>query len=219
MIAWLRTFGCICLAGAGRFFAIVAVAMAIAASGGGARADDMTAKELATLLKAGGLIMYVRHAATDHSQSDVDVTDLGNCAMQRNLSEQGKEESRRMAAAIAELGIPVGEVYSSPYCRTVDTARLVFGRYTIEDGLTATFYTDAAETARIGTALRRMLSTVPEGAVNTVLVGHTANLSDVTKVWPKPEGVVHVFRPLGAGGFRHLGRIEPMDWTRLRSGQ
>jgi len=171
--------------------------------------------ELVKLLRQGGYVLYVRHAATDHSQVDEDLTDLSRCDLQRNLSEQGKHEARTMGAAIASLGIRIGKVYSSPYCRCVDTAQIAFGRYEIVDDMRATFFTNEQETQHLVAFLRKQLSTKPQPGYNTVLVGHTANLRDLTKVWPKPEGVVHVFRPLAEAGFEHLGQLAPSDWQTL----
>lgn len=175
--------------------------------------------DLVSQLQNGGLIMYVRHAATNHDEADKNISDLSRCDLQRNLSEQGKEESRTMAEAMARFEMPIGQVFSSPYCRTIDTAVMAFGRYHVVDDLRATFFTNKEETDRINEALRLLLSREPELGNNTVIVGHTANLDDVTQVWPKPEGVVHVFRPLGENGFEHLGRITPMDWLTLLAAQ
>lgn len=179
------------------------------------QAGTMTPEQLVPPLQKGGLILYIRHAATDHFQSDTDLSDFANCDLQRNLSEQGKRESTVMASAIRSLQIPVGEVLSSPYCRCVDTARIVFGKYEVHDDMQATFYTDKAQTRKLADFLRIQLSTIPVTKSNTVLVGHTANLREVTGVWPKPEGVAHVFEPLGAGNYRHLGRILPTEWPSL----
>ena len=179
-------------------------------------AGTLSPPELVAEMQKGGLILYVRHAATDHSQADTDLKDLSRCDLQRNLSQQGKDESRLLADTIARLGIKIGTVLTSPYCRCVDTAKIAFGRYEIEPGLRATFFTDEAESRELATYLRNQLSIIPDTGMNTVLVGHTANLRDVTKVWPKPEGVMHVFRPLGGGkGFEHLGRLPPKLWRDL----
>ena len=174
-------------------------------------------RELIELLAGGGLILYVRHAATDHSQSDQDISDLSKCELQRNLSRQGKNDARTMRATIEKYKIPIGTVLTSPYCRAIDTASIAFGRYTVVHDLRATFFTSSAETEAINRRLRMLLAETPIDGTNTVLVGHTANLSDVTYVWPKPEGVVHVFRPLGSSGFEHLGRVTPEDWRKLLS--
>lgn len=172
--------------------------------------------ELIPKLREGGYVLYVRHAATDHSQEDRDLSDLSNCALQRNLSDQGKQEARALGEALARLDIKIGEVRTSPYCRCADTARIAFGRFEIDNNLRAAFFTDEEETEQLSAHLRRQLSTKPEPGTNTVLVGHTANLRDVTDVWPKPEGVVHIFKPLGEGqGYEHLGRIVPSKWLEI----
>lgn len=179
------------------------------------QSGSLTPQELVALLQQGGYVLYARHAATDHSQSDQDLSDLRRCALQRNLSEQGKRESMEMGAAFKRLDIKVDEVFSSPYCRCVDTAQIAFGRYKIVDEMRATFFTNEEETKQLIAFLRMQLSKMPRDGHNTVLVGHTANLQDLTEVWPKPEGVAHVFRPLGEAGFEHLGRITPTDWNSL----
>ena len=54
--------------------------------------------------------------------------DLRDCARQRNLNAEGRRQARAIGTALRRLDIPVGEVVTSPYCRTRDTARLAFGR-------------------------------------------------------------------------------------------
>lgn len=178
-------------------------------------AQELAPSALAALLQEGGYVLYVRHAATDHTQTDKDLSDLSRCDLQRNLSEQGKQEARIMGATIASLGIKVDEVYTSPYCRCVDTAKIAFRRYDLVEDMRATFFTNEEETRHLVAFLKTQLSRKPRAGHNTILVGHTANLQDLTKVWPKPEGVAHVFRPLGEAGYEHLGKIEPSDWAVL----
>lgn len=199
-------------------FAGLAALLLFGAVAGAACAQPIATSDpadLVALLKRGGLILYVRHAATNLEQADQDVTDLTRCDLQRNLSDQGRQESRTMASAISRFEIPIGQVLSSPYCRTIDTAEIVFGRYEIVDDLRATFFANEAETERINQVLHGLLGQPPGAGLNTVIVGHTANLDDVTSIWPEPEGVAHVFRPLGSDGFEHLGWIEPSDWADL----
>src|SRR5258707_674609 len=118
------------------------------------------AQLLAELLK-GGYILYFRHAATDLSQNDERMKSYEDCANQRNLIDRGRSEARAAAAAIRNLGIPVGRVLASPFCRTVETAQLLFGRaekmQEVRGGPSAP--TDAERYA----ALRRILAT-PIGA-------------------------------------------------------
>jgi phosphohistidine phosphatase SixA len=186
--------------------------LAIAATAHAQQSGTQAPEQLVEKLREGGYVLYVRHATTDHAQADTDLSDFSRCEFQRNLSAQGRRESETMAAAFAALEIKVDQVYTSPYCRCVDTASIVFGRFEIVDDMRATFFTNQEETAYLVDFLRSQLSSVPKAGFNTVLVGHTANLRDLTTVWPKPEGVAHVFKPLGGGEFEHLGRIMPTDW-------
>ncbi|MEQ8497748.1 MAG: histidine phosphatase family protein, partial [Sneathiellaceae bacterium] len=152
--------------------AIVAVSSGFAAARAAGEAER-SPHELIPLLRDGGLIIYLRHAATDHRESDSDISDLSRCDLQRNLSDQGRQEAAETDKAIRALGIPIGAVYASPYCRTIDTAGLVFGRYEVLDGLRATFFTDAEETARLAAFLRERLSQPrPDG-------GHVAQVGAV----------------------------------------
>lgn len=163
-------------------------------------------------LRHGGYVLYMRHAASNRSQTDTDTTDLSNCTTQRNLSAQGREQAKAIGKAIKSYNIPIGTVTSSPYCRCVDTAQLAFGKMVKSNDLRFTISTDEAETKRLSMALQKLLSTVPANGTNSVIVAHTGNLKEAAKVWPKPEGVVHVFKPLGNKGFKHIGRIAPDQW-------
>src|SRR5688500_5380433 len=79
-------------------------------------------------LREGGYVLYMRHASTDFSQNDSRMTSYEDCASQRNLTDQGRAEAREIGAHVKRLGIPVGEVLASPFCRTMETARLAFGK-------------------------------------------------------------------------------------------
>jgi len=164
-------------------------------------------------LRKGGLVIFVRHAATE--QSTREEVDLSKCETQRNLSPEGREQAAQIGEGFRTLGIPVGTVVTSPFCRCKDTAQLAFGRFSVERDLSFALKTDAAETKRLADSLRRMLSTPPTDATNTIIVAHTANLQEAASLWPKPEGAAYVFRPLANGGFEALAKIAPEEWTKV----
>ena len=114
--------------------------------------------------------------------------------------------------AFKALGIPVSTVTASPFCRTRDTAQLAFGHLNVSNDLYLTIGVDANETYRVTESLRRMLSTPPPNATNAVIVSHMSNLREATGIWPKPEGVAYVFRPLPGGKFLAIARVLPEDW-------
>lgn len=164
-------------------------------------------------LRQGGYVIYFRHAATNQAVAGVAAADLARCETQRNLSAKGREEAARIGKAIKALGIPVGSVLASPFCRAQDTARLAFGRFTVSKDLYFAIGADASEMKQLTNALRQLLSTPPPPATNAVLVSHSANLREAAGIFAKPEGVAYVFRPLPNGEFEAIARILPEDWS------
>lgn len=71
--------------------------------------------------------MVIWHAATEPRIGDPPGFQLDDCATQRNLSEAGREEARRIGAAFRARGIPIGRVLSRRWCRCLETAGLAFG--------------------------------------------------------------------------------------------
>ena len=65
------------------------------------------AAQLAAALRQGGLVLFVRHAATDRSRDDDAHVVLENCATQRNLSAAGRAQAEGIAAAIKRLHLPI----------------------------------------------------------------------------------------------------------------
>jgi phosphohistidine phosphatase SixA len=164
-------------------------------------------------MRAGGLVLYLRHAMTER-RPDADAVDFADCATQRNLSEEGRRVARLVGAQLARLGIRAAAVLASPFCRTRDTATLAFGAARIEPGLLSRGNPkDPEELARLP-GLKALLSAPPEGRGNAVLVGHSGLLDLLAKVHVD-EAEMAVFRPLGAGGYAFLGRIRAEHWQDL----
>ena len=164
---------------------------------------------LVDALRDGGHVLFLRHARTPEDGTDQPDA-LGDCSRQRLLDEFGRDDARALGEAVRALGVPVGDVLASPFCRTVETAELAFGRVETEDGL----LTPTPETrGRTTTALRELLSRVPEDGRNTVLVGHLSNLRLLSTASPDEGGTV-VFRPDGEG-FLLVGSLPPQSWQEL----
>ena len=58
---------------------------------GATQASALSDKDLAQALRAGGLVIVVRHGATFPDQADTDPLNFDNVAAQRNLNDKGKE--------------------------------------------------------------------------------------------------------------------------------
>jgi phosphohistidine phosphatase SixA len=189
--------------------ALLALLAVLALAGCGS--DDepqLTGKErvLATALRDGGVVLVMRHTKTETATDEVEV--LGDCGKQRNLSEEGREQARRIGRDVEALGVPVAEVRASPLCRAKETADLAFGRSTVDKvlvspGVTGTIEDDDRRIAQ----LERMTS-APPGKV-TVLVTHTGNIGGAFDQSVE-EGDTLVFRD-----GHLLGVVRPGDWKRL----
>lgn len=168
---------------------------------------------LVQALRGGGHVLYFRHGKTDLSTRDADRGALANCTTQRVLSDEGRQQMTEIGQHVKRLRIPVGHVLASPYCRTLDTARLAFGKVTADPELAHTVTADAATTRQRAASLSKLLATPPAAGSNTVLSGHTGNLQEATGIWPSPEGVAIVFKPDGRGASQYLATIDPTRWA------
>lgn len=164
-------------------------------------------------LQAGGHTLLMRHALSDATVGRQEL--LRSCATQRNLTIAGREQARAIGRAIRALRIPIGQVRASPLCRTRDTARLAFGRATLDRMLVNTgILGTLADDRRRGRALRALVRQPPPEGENTVLVTHTPNILAASAEDDVGEGETLV---LGRAG-RIVGRIDAKRWSALAEG-
>ena len=156
-------------------------------------------------LRKGGYVIFFRHAAANEDQKDINV-DFGNCATQSNLNQRGRDEAKAIGTAFKRLNIPVGTVLASPFCRTLDTAQIAFGKATKSEELISIIYA-RNKSSELLQALVKMLQNVPSGANNTILVGHGSNLNAVLKL-NLQEGGAAIFKPKADRSFVLVGQIQ-----------
>jgi len=172
---------------------------------------DLPPAELLAEMRAGGRVLFFRHPATDFSENDARMKSYEDCGGQRNLIDKGRDDARIIGIAVRALAIPIGRVLASPFCRTIESAQLAFGRMEIFDEAR---YDSAAEGPRRYADLRALLGASP-GKANIVVVGHGLPFYTLTGM-RLAEGEIAVVRPLG-GRFEVEGRIKPGDWAALRA--
>lgn len=172
----------------------------------------ITPAHLLAELRAGGYVLYFRHFATDFSQNDEKMRDFEDCANQRNLLDRGRDDARRVAATIRKLEIPIGRVLASPYCRTRETAQLLFGRLEKMDEVRGGPVATADPDRYAG--LRALMSSRPEA--NLVISSHGNPFQAVAGAPYLAEGEMAVIKPLGPGaGFEITARVRLENWAGL----
>ena len=168
---------------------------------------------LVTALRAGGFVLYFRHASTDFGQNDDSMTSFDDCTKQRNLTDKGRDEARRIGSAIRELRIPVGSVLASPFCRTVETATLAFGK--AEKSMDLRGWGTSNTDPNRYVPLRKHLGRAPAAGTNTMLVGHGNPFRAIAGPPHLMEGEAAVIRPLGGEKFEIVARISVEQWAGL----
>ena len=164
-------------------------------------------------LRAGAYVLYFRHTSTDLSKNDANMKSYEDCDNQRNLTERGREEARAIGEHFRRLRIPIGEVLASPFCRTMETARLAFGR------------AQATSEVRGGpiqpdnpdryARLRALLSSPVRKGENRIISSHGNPFHAVAGPPYLAEGEMAVVRPQGSA-FVVVGRVRVEDWQALR---
>ncbi len=197
---------------------IVLLLLAGFVAAGASAADPATTptlegRALVDALRSGGYVLYLRHTSTDFGENDAAMTTFDDCSKQRNLTDAGRAEARAIGAALRELKIPVGTVLASPYCRTLETGRLVFGRATPSNGMRGgPMQPDSAERYA---ELRTVLSTPLADRTNTAISSHGNPFFGVAGPPYLAEGEIAVVKPEGAGRFTIVARVPVRGFPEL----
>ena len=180
----------------------------LALAGAGAQAAaahaELSEEALWNKLRSGGVMVLMRHAATVPGIGDPPDFSLGDCATQRNLSEAGRRQARAIGAAFSQHGVNPGAVWSSRWCRCLETAKLAFGRAQPEPTLDSMFNDDTAAANAKLRALRTRLAARRETAP-LVLVTHDVNIRALTGAsLAQGEMVLTILRD---GKLKPIGRL------------
>ena len=84
--------------------------------------------ELILNLQSGGNIIFIRHALAPGT-GDPENIDLNDCETQRNLNDEGIEQSKLIGDFFKKNNNPIDQVLSSEWCRCKDTAMYAFDKF------------------------------------------------------------------------------------------
>ena len=167
-------------------------------------AESTPQPELWDMLREGGNVVLIRHAQTIPGFGDPPGFRLNDCKSQRYLSEDGREQSRRIGERFRKERIPLGPVLSSEWCRCYETAQLAFGAYELWPPLNSFFENYSTRDQQTRAMAERLDSFT--GEQNLILVTHQVNITALTgKTVSQGEGVV--VRRDSDRGFLLLGKI------------
>lgn len=166
-------------------------------------ADESAAWEA---LREGRALLLIRHALAPGT-GDPAGFDLGDCSSQRNLNETGREQARAWRPFLQERGIAVARVFSSQWCRCMDTAReMNMGEVTEWPELNSFFQNRREGPAQTGQTIA-LVNQLDTGAP-VILVSHQVNITALTGIFPASNEGVILALPLSEDPII-LGRVSP----------
>ena len=160
-------------------------------------------------LQKGGQIVLMRHAVTTPGVGDPPGFRLDDCSTQRNLTDDGRQHARRVGAAFRMQGIVIERVLTSPWCRCIETARLVFGTSGQVSRALDNLFGRHDNEARQVSALRALAGEW-RGSGNLFLVSHGSTILAATGISPETSEMV-IVTPREGSSFAIAGRLVAHD--------
>jgi broad specificity phosphatase PhoE len=171
-----------------------------------AQASDVWAQ----LRNERGLVVLMRHAIAPGG-GDPAGFQLGDCRTQRLLSAEGRAQARAIGAEFRSRRIPVAEVRSSRWCRARDTATMLdLGPVRPTAALDSVFTASAQVADRKKRGAERIIRDHRGEPGALVLVGHQANIIDLTGIAPD-SGAAVVVRADAQGRIRVIDELAAPD--------
>ncbi|SFR55177.1 Histidine phosphatase superfamily (branch 1) [Marinobacter gudaonensis] len=157
-------------------------------------------------LKDGRAVLMLRHALAPGTGDPANF-DLDDCSTQRNLNDTGREQARAWKPFLAEHGITEARVFSSQWCRCMDTAReMAMGEVTEWPSLNSFFSNRGdgpAQTRQTIALVNQLGSGAP-----VILVSHQVNITALAGIFPSSNEGVIISLPL-AEEPTILARVSP----------
>ena len=136
-----------------------------------------------------GRVLMLRHALAP-GFGDPSNFQLRDCSTQRILDEVGREQSRQIGNAFRDAGLRFEGVYSSQWCRCLETARLInMGKVQELIGLNSFFQVIFPRDATLA-SLRKFLQDLPPDGDLVLLVTHQVTISAITGMGVSSGGAV-----------------------------
>jgi phosphohistidine phosphatase SixA len=156
-------------------------------------------------LRQGAHVALMRHADAPGGAGDPPGFRLDDCKTQRNLSARGREDAKDIGERLRTEGVAVTKLLSSPWCRCLDTARLLdIGPTQVEPTFSNAFVLADRRPALTAGALA--LVTQWSGPGTLLIVTHGANIQALTGV-NLDSGELLVVEPGPNASLRPVGRI------------
>jgi phosphohistidine phosphatase SixA len=161
--------------------------------------------EMIENMQAGGHILMIRHALAPGTGDPVNFK-IGDCSTQRNLDDRGREQARAIGDWLRAKGITSARVYSSQWCRCLETAKLLRMGPVEELPALNSFYELTENREPNLKVLRKFIAKQPPDGKLIIMVTHLVTISAMAdEVVSSGEGVLLKLNP--AELYEVIGRL------------
>ena len=155
-------------------------------------------------LKEGGKIIFIRHAYAPGG-GDPQNFNINDCSTQRNLSDEGINQSKLIGEFFKTNKIKIDKVLSSEWCRCKDTAKFAFNDFETFDALNSFFSAKFAKNEKKQIRDLKKFINKWESSKNLVLVTHYVVISSMLNVATSSGEIV-----ISNKNYQIIGSIETM---------
>ena len=128
-----------------------------------------------------GTVIFIRHALAP-GHGDPRNFDIRDCHTQRNLDEIGRRQARAIGKSIAAAKLNLAGIYSSQWCRCLETALLLdLGAVIPFDGLNSFYQNHAPRDATLA-KLKSKLDNLPHDGEPVIMVTHYVTIQALTNI-------------------------------------
>ena len=146
-------------------------------------------KNIIENLKAGGKLIFIRHAYAPGG-GDPENFNIYDCSTQRNLSESGRIQSRKIGNFFKENSIKIKNVYSSEWCRCKETASLAFKSFKTKTFLNSFFSSKFAHKKKSQIKDFQKFLNIWDKKNNLVFITHYVVISEILDYPPSSGEIV-----------------------------
>jgi phosphohistidine phosphatase SixA len=140
-------------------------------------------------LKRGGNLIFIRHAYAPGG-GDPKNFDINDCKTQRNLSNSGREQAKKIGSYFKVSNIPIDKVYSSEWCRCKETASIAFKDFETKSFLNSFFSSQFAKNKDLQMKkLKKFINNWNENK-NLVFITHYVVISESLNYAPSSGEIV-----------------------------
>jgi len=139
---------------------------------------DSRQAEMIGRMKAGGHILMIRHALAPGTGDPANFR-IGDCSTQRNLDDRGRKQAKAIGDWLRSNGITSARVYSSQWCRCLETAKLLEMGSVAELPALNSFYELTQDREPNLKALKTFMAQQPSDGILIILVTHFVTISAV----------------------------------------